>query len=674
MLSLRGACPLRPVGRRRYGLLLAFSGWLTLLPGVSLGQEVVGLTGPSLRMADLTGQLHMVGEAEGTRATVLVFLSTECPIARAYIPELHRIFATWGDRRVEFYGVFSDPTLTRARCEEFVKEFDIRFPVIFDASCELASRLVPTHVPEAFVLDAQKRLTYRGRIDDIYRDLGRRQLTPSRRDLIDAVDRTLSAHENSSQINLVQTTPVGCRIERVGITNRPVTYRRDIAPLVHANCTECHRAGEVAPFSLESYEDCVKRASFLAQVVKQGLMPPWLAGTEHGDFLGNRVLTSHQRDLLQRWVDDGLLAGDSADEPAIPNFPKGWRLGEPDLVIESPFEVQVPADGDDLFQHYVIPLDMTEGKTLIGFEFQPGNSAVVHHAVVFYDTMGAARAKDAKSPEPGYTTFGSPGIPVSGVIGFWTPGMTPRFLPDRIGYPIPKKADLLLQLHLHPSGKVEKDRSRIGLYFAKNEHDREQRMSRVPLVLGTFMIDVAAGEKTHQLGSEITLPAAVTLTSVLPHMHLIGKEMKITAYPPTGETVPLLWIKNWNFYWQDSYVYREPISLPAGTRITIEGTYDNSDANPHNPSHPPRRVLFGNDSDEEMFLAAFQTVGHSPEAEKAIATALLQSFRNDWLRPVVKPDARPRIITEAIEFLGGGEVLMKMILKPGSVPLAINSG
>jgi hypothetical protein len=342
--------------------------------------------------------------------------------------------------------------------------------------------------------------------------------------------------------------------------------------------------------------------------------------------------------------------------------------------LESPDEVTIPADGDDTFQHFVVPIELSEDKTLIGFEFQPGNPAVVHHAVVFYDTMGAARKRDARTPEPGYRTFGSPGIPVTGVVGVWAPGMTPRYLPEDIGYRLPRRADLLLQIHLHPSGKVEKDRSRIGLYFAKASAGRPRSMSRVPLVLGTLMIDVPAGESSYRLASEITLPESVTLTSVLPHMHLIGKEMKVTAYPPRGEAIPLLWIQDWNFYWQDNYVYREPVTLPAGTRVAIEGIYDNSAGNPHNPSRPPRRVLFGNDSDEEMFLAVFQTVAHSAEGEKAIAAALVNGFRDDWQRPSVKPDARPRIVTEAIEFLGGGEVLLKMLLQPKGSPLAIRGG
>ncbi len=674
MYSENGVSPLRLQSRSGEGYLLAIIWWVSSLVMMAGTVSAADLGPQTLRMMDLAGRIHAIGETQGTRATAIVFLSTECPIARAYIPELNRIHESFAGKGVEFYGVFSDLSTSRAECVDFAREFEIAFPVLFDGSGEMQSRLEPTHVPEAFVLDGGKRLVYRGRIDDLYRELGRRQQTPTTRDLHEAIESLVGSTSKSGTPDLVRTVPVGCLVEQNSTSRVPVTFRRDIAPLMYANCTECHRAGEVAPFPLSTYEDCAKRSAFLAKVTKSGLMPPWMAVAGHGEFVGNRVLSASQQRLIQQWIDDGLAVGDRADEPAPPIYSKGWRLGEPDLVIESPHEFTLAADGDDTFQHYVVPIELPEDKTLIGFEFQPGNPAIVHHAVVFYDTMGSARKKDAKTPEPGYQTFGSPGIPVAGVVGFWAPGMTPRFLPDDIGYRIPKTVDFLLQLHLHPSGKLEKDRSRIGLYFAKNGAERPRMMSRVPLVLGTLMIDVPAGESSHVLRSEMTLPESVTLLSVLPHMHLIGKEMKVTAYPPSGPAIPLLWIKEWNFYWQDNYVYREPVTLPAGTRVLIEGVYDNSDANPQNPSHPPKRVLFGNDSDEEMFLAVFQTVGNSVEAEKAIATALVKGFQSDWQRPSVKPDARPRIITEAIEFLGGGEVLLKMLLNPKQSPITANGG
>ncbi len=441
MFSENGVRPLRLFSRRRLGYLLAITCWMTSLWLMTESASAADLGPQTLRMMDLAGRVHAIGETQGTRATAIVFLSTECPIARAYVPELNRLYQSFADKGVEFYGVFADRSTSRIQCVDFAREFEIAFPVLFDGSGEIRSRLEPTHVPEAFVLDSGKRLVYRGRIDDLYRELGRRQRTPTTRDLNDAIESLVRSPSSGGDPRLVRTDPVGCLLEENSASRGPVTFRRDIAPLMYANCTECHRAGEVAPFALSTYEDCAKRSEFLAKVMGNGLMPPWMAVAGHGEFVGNRVLSASQKRLIQKWIDDGLAVGDVADEPAPPIYSKGWRLGEPDLVIESPHEFTLAADGNDTFQHYVVPIELPEDKTLIGFEFQPGNPAIVHHAVVFYDTMGAARKKDAKTPEPGYQTFGSPGIPVAGVVGLWTPGMTPRFLPEDIGYRIPKKVD-----------------------------------------------------------------------------------------------------------------------------------------------------------------------------------------------------------------------------------------
>lgn len=632
-----------------------------------------GLGDVSLRVIDLAGKIHLIGESAQTRGTALVFITTECPLCRKYVPELNRLARDYAARGIEFYVVIVDPLATRQQAKDFVTEFALEPVVLFDASGELIDQFAPTHVPEAFLFGANRSLAYRGRIDDRYRELRKPRREPTRRDLEVAIESVLAGESVAEP----RTPAIGCLVEPIAREKRlaDVTYHRDIAPLVLANCAECHRPGEVAPFALLSYDDCAKRGSWLEKVIDTGLMPPWLAEHGHGSFVGDRQLNEFQKSLISAWIEAGMPPGQEADEPSPPVFTEGWRLGEPDVVLEVPYDAVVPADGDDLFQHFVIPIEIPEDKTLIGFEFRPGNRAVVHHAVVFYDTMGAARARDAKTPEPGYTTFGSPGIPVTGVVGVWVPGMNPRFLPPGIGMTIPKGSDVLVQLHLHPTGKKEVDRSRVGLHFADKGDEVRQPMSRVPLVLGSLMIDVPAGESRHRISSSLTIPAPITVTSVVPHMHLIGREMRVTATPPEGEPISLIWIRRWNFYWQDNYVYREPVYLPAGTRIDIEGYFDNSDENPLNPHIPPRRVLFGNDSDEEMFLAMFQTVGHSPEAEQAIGEALLKQFRESWQTDPVKADARSRIIVEAIEFLGGGDVLLKMLLnKPKAADLPLQQG
>lgn len=615
-----------------------------------------------LSAVDLKGEAHHLGTGDGNEAVALVFLGMECPISRQYIPELNRQAAELEGKPVKFLGVISDASTTRADALRFQEEFQVAFPILFDASGELLDALQPTRVPEAFVLDDKARVVYRGRIDDQYGDLKRKRLAATSHELADALAAVLAGEP----VEVAETKPIGCPIERPrgAAQEAEVTFTRDIAPILYANCTECHRPGEVAPFSLISFEDAAKRAEFLSEVARERLMPPWKAEIGHGDFLGERRLTDQQIALLEAWAEAGAPEGDPNDLPPAPQFASGWRLGEPDLVLHAPEDYTVPAGGPDIFQHWVIPLDLPEDKTVIGYEFRPGNPAVVHHAIVFLDTSGMARRKDAETPEPGYTTSGSIGIPVAGLVGVWTPGMTPRFFPNDTGLPVRAGSDLVLQLHLHPSGKEEVDRSSVALYFA--DKPVERTMASTPFVVGTLLIDIPAGSPDHTVTSSVTLPTDVTLISLLPHMHLIGKEMKIDATLPDGTVEPLIWIRDWNFYWQDNYVYREPVKLPAGTRIDVLSRYDNTAENPLNPSNPPQRVLFGNGSTDEMCFGIFQLIADQPSDEMKLRMALMQSFMKQWSDNEIDPEARAHIVSEAgklfgtentsvfEQFLGGG--------------------
>ncbi len=599
---------------------------------------------------DLEGQVHRIGSGEGYQAVALVFMTTECPISREYVPELNRLAASVADQPVEFLGVISEPGLSRAAAVKFQKEFAIEFPLLFDASGELAQALRPSHVPEAFVLDADANVVYHGRIDDRYRELGKKRPEPTAHELADAMAAVVAGEP----VAVAETENVGCPVEprRAAIDGDSVTYNRDIAPILHAQCVECHRPGEIAPFSLLTYEDAAKRAAFLAEVTETRLMPPWKAEIGHGRFLGERRLTDRQIELFTNWADAGAPEGDPADKLPVPEFASGWRLGQPDLVLEAPDSFTVPAGGEDIFQHWVIPIDIDEDKEIVAFEFRPGNPAVVHHAILFLDDSGRAREKDAETPEPGFTTFGSIGIPTSGIVGVWTPGMTPRYYSGGAGMTLKKGTDMVLQLHLHPSGKQEADRSSVALYFADKPVAR--KMSRSPFVVGSILIDIPPGEPSHEINTSVTLPAPVTLVSLLPHMHLIGKEMKLTATLPDGQEESLLWIKDWNFYWQDNYVYREPVRLPAGTKLDVYCRYDNTQQNPLNPSDPPERVFFGNGSTDEMCFGIFQVIFDEPGDQRKLQGALMTSLLRDWREADLDDEARQHIMEEAGKLFGGG--------------------
>lgn len=600
-----------------------------------------------LSALDIEGNACRLTHRDDDKLVVVVFITSECPLCRQYVPELNRIAAAVPEDQVAFFGVISDRSISHSEAKAFCEEFNIEFDVVFDASGEIATALTPTHVPEAFILAPDREVLYRGRINDLYAAVNKKRNVARKNDLLDSITALLAGEE----LETPRTTAVGCLFESPA-ASQDVTFNRDIAPVLFAQCAECHRPGEVAPFSLLSYEDAEKRAEWLAEITQQRVMPPWKAEPNHGRFLGERRLTAAQIDLFQEWAAAGAPEGDPADLPPEPTFASGWRLGKPDVVLRAPTTVTVPADGADVFQHWVIPIDIPEDKMMVAYEFRPGNPSVVHHAVLLLDTMGAGRAKDAETPEPGYTTFGSIGIPVGGVLGVWTPGMTPRFLPEDTGMAIPAGADLVMQLHLHPTGKEEVDQSTLGLYFA--DKPLKKKIARAPAVAGTVIIDIPAGEDRHKITTSLNVPTDLTLISLLPHMHLIGRELKLTATFPDGTVESLMWIRDWNFYWQDNYVYRKPVFLPKGTRLDMVSYYDNSAENPFNPSDPPRRVLFGNGSTDEMCFGILQVVVEEEGGELAMQRELIRTFVSQFNSPEIAPDAREQIVTEAGKLFGGG--------------------
>lgn len=603
-----------------------------------------------LKPLDLAGKTVPLVENERRAGTAFVFISTECPIARQYIPELNRIAASPAAEKVPLLGVLSDRSLSRADAKKFVDEFKIEFRVIFDATGELADMFGPTHVPQAFVVNPNSEIVYRGRIDDLYAAIGKRRPEASTHDLLDA----MTALGEGKKIEVAATETIGCTLQSRNSqpADNEVTYDRHIAPVLFAHCAECHRPGEVGPFSLLTYEDASKRADFLVEITSAGTMPPWKAELGHGEFLDERRLTEREIALIKAWAAAGMPRGNEADLPPQPEFPTGWRLGTPDVVLEAPSAVTVPPDGGDIFHHWVMPIDIPEDKTLVGIEFRPGNPSVVHHAIIGLDTTGGSRRRDEETPEPGYRSSGSIEGSMSAFLGVWTPGMTPRFYPEDVGYRIPQKADVLLQLHLHPRGKEEADQSRIGLYFA--DKPKEKLKTQSMLVTGSLVVAIPPGETRHKISTSFTLPVELTLNSVFPHLHLIGKEVKVTAVYPSGETESLIWIKDWNFYWQDAYVYKDPKVLPKGTKVEIEAWYDNSAENPFNPSKPPKPVLFGNDSDEEMCFVLFQTTSDEERMMGSLWPAMMMGFMKEWREADLTEEQRAHIVDEAMKLFGGG--------------------
>jgi len=369
------------------------------------------------------------------------------------------------------------------------------------------------------------------------------------------------------------------------------TFSRDVAPILYRECASCHRPGGVGPFSLIAWQDAGKRAKLIAAVTARRYMPPWLPSEPH--FQHERGLSPAEIATLAHWADAGAPEGNPAETPPPPRFPEGWQLGKPDFEAEMRAAFDVPAEGPDQYRCFVIPTAPGRDRWVSALDMRPGNPRVVHHAILFQDVTGTARKRDTGA---GYSCFGTPGFLPARGLGGWTPGSLPVRMADGVPELLHGGADLVLQVHYHPSGKPETDRTRIALYFT----DRKPSRRVMDLPLGSNRIDIPPGARSYKVTDHFTVPVDVDALGINPHAHYVCTQMYGYAVLPDGTRRTLIRIPAWNFNWQQQYTYATPIRLPEGTRVEMEFTYDNSEGNPRNPNHPPKRVVWGPGSTDEM--------------------------------------------------------------------------
>jgi hypothetical protein len=415
-----------------------------------------------------------------------------------------------------------------------------------------------------------------------------------------------------------------------------VTFSTTIAPIIYNNCVTCHRPGEAAPFALMSYEDVKKRGALIATVTQSRYMPPWHAAHGYGEFAEERRLTDKQIADIGAWVKQGMPQGDPALAPKPPQFVEGWHLGKPDLVLEMPVGYDVPATGPDIYRNFVIPTGLTEDKWVRAVEYRPSARKVVHHVLFAYDATGALAKRSGLDGKPGFGGMGTVGVTggtgSSGSLGGWAVGNTPVFLVDGLALALAKGSDFVLQMHFHPTGKLETEKSTVGIYFADRAPEHRLIAVQGPALFGFGAgIDIPAGAKNYTIDDSLTLPVDMLAYSVGAHAHYVAKEMKATATLPDGTVKPLLWIQNWDFAWQDRYNYKDPVALPKGTRIDVHLAYDNSADNPRNPSNPPKRVQWGEQSFDEMGSVTLQAIAVHKEDEPE-----LQRFFANRLRAAIQ--------------------------------------
>jgi mono/diheme cytochrome c family protein len=445
-----------------------------------------------------------------------------------------------------------------------------------------------------------------------------------------------------------QNTPTSAE----ATVGKRVTFTETIAPIVYQNCVTCHRPGEAAPFSLISYDDVKNRGQLIAAVTGARIMPPWQATHGYGEFEDERRLTDAQIQSIATWVKSGMPEGDKSKMPALPKFTSGWRLGTPDLVLEMPKEFEVPASGPDIFRNFVIPSGLLEDKWVRAVEFRPSARTVVHHALFAYVRSGAFASQDGADGKPGFRGLSPRG---DGPLGGWAVGASPRFLPEGLALPMSKGSDFVIQMHFHPSGKAEREKSTVGIYFAPKAPDRNLRVLQLPGLFGIgSLTEIPAGEKNYVMERSATMPVDVKVYLANPHAHYLGKEFKATATLPDGSTKPLLWIQNWDFNWQDGYNYKEPVILPKGTRVDVRITYDNSASNPHQPSNPPKKVWWGEESTDEMGSISFGLIPVRREDEAAWGQFAAQQLKGTIAAAGQNGTLQRVALSQARDILGAG--------------------
>jgi peroxiredoxin len=540
----------------------------------------IGEVVPKFEFKDIRYLRRTLSDLGDHKGFALVFVNTDCPISRRFLPKLRELNARYTDKGIQFVGVFCSAKDTVMAMASFALENDLRFPVVKDEDHEACAALGIDRVPQVAVLDAAHRLVYRGRINDQYRVSGT-QPSASREDLASALDELLAG-----QPITVKETPVdGCKLtppHNPKFEQTP-TFHGDVAAIMQRRCQRCHNAGTRAPFALTTYDEAKDHAEMVVEVIRDQRMPPWYADPKYGHFINAPGMTADERDKVVAWVKADCPAGDPAREPARLAFASSeWRIGEPDLKITMATPDKIQAQGFIPYKYVILPYVFKEGTYVSAIEILPHNRNVVHHCNMAYVSIVKMKGGD-DTFITGYVPGGQP------------MDLRPKTASDpEVAYKIPGGSSLVLQVHYTTTGKEEQSLISVGFRYpqkgvAKITHH---------FVLDPRNIAIAPRDPMWRLSATRTIPESATLLGMFTHMHVRGRDMTFIAHYPDGKSETLLQIPNYNFEWQLAYECRN--RLPAGTKIEAIAHFDNSKFNVYNPD-PNRTVPYGPQTYDEMF-------------------------------------------------------------------------
>jgi peroxiredoxin/mono/diheme cytochrome c family protein len=543
----------------------------------------IGRTVDSFQLNDFRGKEYSLADFANRKIVVVAFLGTECPLAKLYGPRLVTLANEFSEQGVAFIGINSNTHDSNSEIAAYAQRHAIEFPLLKDLGNRVADAMGAKRTPEVFVLDHDRVIRYWGRIDDQY-GVGYIRDEPTRQDLREAIKDLLAGKSVSQPI----TESVGCHIGRVKTPDEKaaVTYSNQVARIFQRQCVECHRPGEIAPFSLTNYEEVVGWADTIAEVIEAQRMPPWHANPQYGHFKNERLMTEEEKKAVYDWVASGAPQGDPQQLPEPIEYVTGWRLSrEPDAVIamrDRPFVV--PAGGTIEYQYFIVDPGFTEDKWVRGAEVLPGNRSVVHHAIIFF------RAPDEAAHE---------GL---GWLTAYVPGQSSFELPAHQARFVPAGSKLVFQMHYTPTGSPEEDITSVGLLFSEAADVTEELVTLVT-INHDFEIPPHADDFPIQaVRSEF--PPGAKLQAIAPHMHVRGRAFRVDAVNANAadDSRVLLDVPNYDFNWQHAYALAEPLPLTKGLRLECTALFDNSEKNLVNPD-PAVTVRWGDQTWEEMMLA-----------------------------------------------------------------------
>jgi peroxiredoxin len=516
------------------------------------------------------------------KAVMVVFIGTRCPINNLYLPRLGELFKEFAPQGVGFLAINSNWQDSPKDIADHAKKYQVPFPVLRDENNRVADLFHAGRTPEAFVLDAQRVIRYQGRIDDRY-GIDYQKPQAQRHDLAEALKEVLAG----KTVSISKTPVAGCIIahKTTAKNEGTVTFARDVSRILQKNCQDCHRPGQIGPFSLLTYRDARAWAETIREVVSDRRMPPWYADLRYGHFSNDRSLPAKEREALLAWIDQGMPKGDDKDLPPPRVFPEVWKIGKPDLIVQMPVDFEVPAKMPKYgvpYKHFVVQTNFAEDRWVQRAEARAGAAEVVHHIIVFIVPPGEKFI---------------PGNPRTPTLCGTAPGEMPFMLPVGFAKKIPKGSKLVFQMHYTPNGKAQKDRSEIGLIFAKKPPEKE--VVTVPVY--NFLFRIPPGEPNYKLESSFTFKKDGVIVGFMPHMHLRGKDFLYRARYPDKKTEILLSVPRFNFNWQSVYRPAKAIPMPKGTVLECVAHFDNSAKNPNNPD-PTAAVRWGDQTWEEMMV------------------------------------------------------------------------